>query len=147
MISYELWAWHVCWHRYVYWQQLDVRLECALLTASFLKAALTFSSHLPTSDLAYATFEPNPFKSVGGVKPFPGVDLFGDVFRCSPSSLVASLRWCCQELVHRGHALKVRNTVAVVAVVVVVVVVVLYCCCCYCHYCSCSMNLTTCRVW
>ena len=95
-----------CMHRYVYWKQLDVRLEYALLASSFLKAALTFSSHLPTSDLAYATFEPNPFKGAR-VKPFPGLDLFSDIFRCSPSHLLATLRWCSHELVSRGHALKV----------------------------------------
>jgi len=57
--------------------------------------------------MAYAPFEPNPYKAVGAVKPFPGVDLFGDMFRCSPSHLMASLRWTSQELVHRGLAVKV----------------------------------------
>ena len=94
-------------YRHVYWKRLDVRLDCTLLAASLFKAALSYSLPYPTSDMAYATFDHTPSVGGGGMTIFPGVDLFSDPFRCSPTHLLSSLRCCSEELVNRGYDKKV----------------------------------------
>lgn len=87
---------------------MGMRLECSLLATSLIKAVLGYSLPYPTSDIAYATLDHNTMLGGGGASLFPGVDLFVDPFRCSPSHFLSTLRWCCEELVNRGYAKKVQ---------------------------------------
>ena len=88
--------------RHVYWKHLDVRLECALLAATFLKTILTYSLPYPSSDMAYATLDHHTHPVL-----LPGVELFSDTFRCSPAHLLSALHWCSRELITRGYTKKV----------------------------------------
>lgn len=96
----------------MYRDNLELRLECVLLVSSLLKNILTSTLPYPTSDLAYATFRHASLSGGGGgavgvASLFPGVELFSDTFRCSPLELLCTLRWSAEELVTRGHTVKV----------------------------------------
>ena len=77
------------------------------MAASLLKAILRFSLPYPHTDLEYASSDQLPSVGGGGAFLFPGIDLFADPFRCSPTHLLSTLCCCCEELVTRGYAKKV----------------------------------------
>ena len=59
----------------------------------------------PSDDIAYADYFVGPRALVKEI--IPGVNLFADMFRCDPSTLVASLDWLSWRLINDNFCLQV----------------------------------------
>ena len=92
-------------NRYVYLNEMDIRLEYVLMAGTFFKSILSFSLPHPVCDLDYASYQ---LPVVTGTTLIPGVELFSDSFRCNPTVLLSCLHFCVEELIKRRHSVKVH---------------------------------------
>ena len=102
------------YYRYEYRNELDIRLEYTLMSASLYKTALSYSLPTPSSDYDFADYQP-PRKGDSSI--FPGVEVFSDTFRCPPLAMLSSLQWCGEELISRRHAVKVHTVLMSVIII------------------------------